>query len=97
MRTLKHDVPAAVVLGLGQNGLATVRALGRQGIPVFGIDRDLRQYTARTRYCKKIMCSDFKKGEGIIQTLIDLGTQLPGKAVLFPSGDHSLHMVFRAA
>ncbi len=93
MATLKHNAPTAVVLGLGQNGLATVRALGRQGIPVIGIDRDLKQYTARTQYCKKVMCPDFKKGDGLIRTLIDLGKQLPEKAVLFPSGDHSLHLV----
>ena len=92
MKRLKHNAPPAVVLGLGQNGLATVRALARHGVPVIGIDRDLKQYTARTRYCEKILCPDFKTGDGVIRTLIDLGVRLPEKGVLFPSGDHSLYM-----
>ncbi|WP_028322261.1 hypothetical protein [Desulfatiglans anilini] len=86
-------LPAAVVLGLGQNGLATVRSLGRQGIPVIGIDRNLRQYTARTRYCRRLLCTDFKSGEGLVDLLVDLGKRLPRRGVLFPSGDFSLELV----
>ncbi|RJQ54025.1 MAG: hypothetical protein C4530_17185 [Desulfobacteraceae bacterium] len=82
--------PTAVVLGLGQNGLATVRALARKGIPVIGIDRDLKQYTARTRYCKRLHCPDFKTGTDWIERLVELGQALPCKGVLFPSGDFSL-------
>ena len=48
--------PTAVVLGLGQNGMATCRALGRVGIPVIGIDTDLDQPSARTRYATKFHC-----------------------------------------
>ncbi|MBW1695563.1 MAG: hypothetical protein JRH18_00105 [Deltaproteobacteria bacterium] len=85
--------PIAVVLGLGQNGLATVRALARRGVPVVGIDRDLRQYTARTRYCKRLHCPDFKEGALWIRRLVQLGRALPCKGVLFPSGDFSLQML----
>jgi D-aspartate ligase len=81
-----------VVLGLGQNGLATVRALARQGIPVIGVDANLKQPTAHTRLCRKVTCADFR-GEGLLQCLLDLGRTLPAKGVLFPSGDISLELV----
>jgi predicted ATP-grasp superfamily ATP-dependent carboligase len=82
----------AIVLGLGQNGLATVRSLARQGIPVIGVDANLMQATARTRLCRKVACTDFR-GEGLLQCLLDLGRTLPAKGVLFPSGDISLDLV----
>jgi predicted ATP-grasp superfamily ATP-dependent carboligase len=85
---------AAVVLGLGQNGLATARALGRQGIPVIGIDTDLTQPGAQTRYCTKIQCDDFlAAGPGLLHTLLALGRRLPCKGVLFPSGDLNVDLV----
>lgn len=82
----------AIVLGLGQNGLASVRALARQGVPVIGIDGNMRQPTAQTRLCRKILCSDFR-GPGLLQTLLDLGRTLPTKGVLIPSGDISLELI----
>lgn len=93
MKIGNGKLPRAVVLGLGQNGLATVRALGRQGVPVIGVDSDLTQVTARTRYCEKVRCPDFKRGGSLIPILKDLGARFSSKAVLFPSGDHSLHSV----
>lgn len=80
--------PPAVVLGLGQNGLATCRALGRVGIPVLGVDSDLAQPGAKTRYCTPLQCDDFTKGgPGLVPFLVDLGKRIGHKAVLFPSGD----------
>jgi predicted ATP-grasp superfamily ATP-dependent carboligase len=90
----RYDRPPAVVLGLGQNGLATTRALGRLGVPVVGIDTDLAQPSARTRYCQKIRCDDFLSGgPGLLDTLIDLGRRLGTKGVLFPSGDLNVSVV----
>jgi predicted ATP-grasp superfamily ATP-dependent carboligase len=88
----EHFVHPAVVLGLGQNGLATVRALARQGIPVIGVDANMKQPTAHTRLCRKVVCTDFR-GEGLLHCLLDLGRTLPVKGVLFPSGDISLDLV----
>jgi D-aspartate ligase len=93
MRKFDTDKSIAVVLGLGQNGLATVRCLGRKGVPVIGIDGNIKQYTARSKYCERKRCGDFKKGDGLIRLLIDIGKDLPGKAVLFPSGDSSLYLL----
>jgi predicted ATP-grasp superfamily ATP-dependent carboligase len=90
----RYDAPTAVVLGLGQNGLATARALGRLGVPVIGIDTDLTQPSARTRYCLKIRCDDFLSGgPGLVDTLEEVGRQLETKGVLFPSGDLNVSAV----
>jgi D-aspartate ligase len=84
----------AVVLGLGQNGLATVRALARLGIPVIGVDNDLEQPGARTRYAHKVHCPGFgSEGPALVDCLIALAGQLGRKAVLFPSGDINLTVV----
>jgi len=91
MTSEQREQAPAIVLGLGQNGMATVRALGRLGIPVIGIDSDLDQPGARTRYCRKIRCEDFTRGgPGLIECLHELGKTLPAKAVLIPSGDLNL-------
>lgn len=82
----------AIVLGLGQNGLATVRALARQGVPVLGVEENLQQPSARTRLCQKIVCADFR-GDGLLPCLVALGQQLSTKGVLFPSGDLNLQVV----
>lgn len=97
VRTLVRQLsgkPPAIVLGLGQNGLATARALGRSGVPVIGIDTDLSQPGARTRYCTKIYCRDFLTGgPGLLETLIELAQQSGTKGVLFPSGDLNVSVV----
>ncbi len=85
------DRPPAVVLGLGQNGLGAVRALARQGVPVIGIDSDLEQPGARTRYATKLRCADFAKaGPGLMDCLLEVGRELERgghKGVLIPTGD----------
>ncbi|MEW6271520.1 MAG: hypothetical protein AB1689_19740 [Thermodesulfobacteriota bacterium] len=93
----RYDRPPAVVLGLGQNGLGTVRALGRLGVPVIGVDDDLEQPGAQTRYCEKFYCKDFVKGSApLLEGLLSLGAQLEGmgqKGVLIPSGDLNVQLV----
>jgi D-aspartate ligase len=87
-QTLASQQPVAVVLGLGQNGMATCRALGRIGIPVIGMDTDLAQASAQTRYAAKVYCKDFiTGGPGLVEGLIEIGRGLKVKGVLFPSGD----------
>jgi hypothetical protein len=82
----------AIVLGLGQNSLASVGDPARQGIPVIGVDANLTQPTANTRLCHKVASPDFR-GEGLLRCLPDLGRTLPAKGVLFPSGDISFDLV----
>ena len=87
---ITKDRPAAIVLGLGQNGLASVRSLGRVGIPIIAMDKDIDKFTARTRYCQKIELQHGKDSTELVDTLLELGPRLPSKAVLFPSGDGPL-------
>jgi D-aspartate ligase len=93
----RYDQPPAVVLGLGQNGLGTVRALGRVGVPVIGIDNDLGQPGAQTRFCHKVLAPDFAKGgPGLLQSLLELGGALERmgqKGVLIPSGDLNIQLI----
>lgn len=94
VRALTGRQPVAVVLGLGQNGMATCRALGRSGIPVVGIDTDLEQPSARTRYATKVQCKDFLSGgPGLVDCLLEIGRALDQKGVLLPSGDLNLAVV----
>ena len=87
-------LPPAVVLGLGQNGLATIRALARMGVPVIGIDNDLEQPGAHTRYARKSHCPGFStEGPELADHLMRLGAEVGHKAVLFPSGDINLTVV----
>jgi D-aspartate ligase len=92
----QRERPPAVVLGLGQNGLAAVRALGRVGVPVIGIDSDLEQPGAQTRYCTKRHCADFAKGgAGLLESLLELGRDLERagtKGVLIPTGDLNVEL-----
>jgi predicted ATP-grasp superfamily ATP-dependent carboligase len=90
---MSNQTPA-IVLGLGQNGLATVRALGRVGIPVIGIDSDMEQPGAQTKYARKIHCAEFStEGPGLVECLERLADELGTRAVLFPSGDINLTVV----
>lgn len=91
---MHFNQPPAIVLGLGQNGLGTVRALGRVGIPVIGLDADLAQPSAQTRYCTKIYSREFTHGgAGLLEDLIHLGKTLNQKGVLFPSGDLNVSLI----
>ena len=87
---ITEDRPAAIVIGLGQNGLASVRSLARVGIPVIALDRNLNKCTARTRLCQKVELKHGKDSLELIEKLLELGPELPSKAVLFPSGDGPL-------
>jgi predicted ATP-grasp superfamily ATP-dependent carboligase len=94
MTQTSHDRTPAVVLGLGQNGLATVRALARVGVPVIAIDDDLKQPGARTRYARKISCKGFSsEGTALVDCLTTLAGQIGQKAVILPSGDINLTVV----
>src|SRR5882724_6948572 len=81
-------LPPAVVLGLGQNGLATIRALARMGVPVIGIDNDLEQPGAHTRYARKSHCPGFStEGPELADHLMRLGAGRGRRAALSRGGD----------
>src|SRR5262245_47983780 len=85
----------AVVLGLRENGLGMVRALGREGVPVVAIDEKRHPVYARTRYARLVLCDDFH-GTGLIDTLGRLGAELgPGGGVLVPTMDQNVTLLSR--
>jgi predicted ATP-grasp superfamily ATP-dependent carboligase len=97
MNLPRYDRPPAIVLGLGQNGLGSVRALGRVGVPVIGVDDDLGQPGAQTRYCHKVRLEGFTKGgAALVDGLVEIGRELERmgqKGVLLPSGDLNVQLV----
>jgi len=87
--------PVAVVLGLRENGLGMVRALGRQGVPVIAIDDKRHPVYARTRYARLVVCDDFH-GAGLIDTLRDLGAELgQGGGIVIPTMDQNVTLLSR--
>ena len=88
---LQGENPPAVVVGLGVNGLGTVRALEREGIPVVAVCSGDGSPAESTRYGNKVICPELQSDENIlVETLIQIGRDLPSKSVVFPSGDFSL-------
>ncbi len=76
----------AVVVPLHETGLEVVRALGRRGVQVIGVDAHGLRPGAHSRYCQRFVRSAIE-GEGLVRTLMRLGARLQEKAVLFPCGD----------
>ncbi len=84
--------PVAVVLGLRENGLGVVRALGRQGVPVIAVDDTDERFYTKTRYARWVACEDFY-GTGLIDRLCELGKILGGGGVLIPTNDMTVALV----
>lgn len=77
----------AFVLGLFETGLGVIRSLGREGIPVIGIDykKDIAYYS---KYCKPLICPHPLNNEKeFLAFLIDKSQTLEEKPVLFITGD----------
>lgn len=71
-------------------GLGTVRSLARSGIRVFGVDTNLNQPSAHTKYCEKIFCKDINDENKLLETLISISKKQRIKPVLFFSTDSSV-------
>jgi predicted ATP-grasp superfamily ATP-dependent carboligase len=84
--------PVAVVLGLRENGLGIVRALGRQGVPVIAVDDTVERFYTKTRYARRVACKDFY-GTGLIDRLCELGKNLGGGGMLIPAMDQNVALV----
>jgi predicted ATP-grasp superfamily ATP-dependent carboligase len=69
-------------------GLDIARSLGKQGIPVYGIDPDPYAPGGKSKYCQLVACPDPKESEqDYLQFLVDWGKKLKSKAVLYPLSD----------
>ena len=79
---------SAIVLVMGINGLGTARGLGRQGVDVYGIDKE-DDIGFSSKYCKKkyIFPDPVIHPEECLNQFIKLGESLDDKAVLLPTSD----------
>lgn len=84
----------AVVVPLHETGLEMVRALGRRGVYVVGVDAIPWRPGARSRYCRRLVRSEIE-GAGLIATLLQVGQSLGTKAALFACGDPQVLAISR--
>ena len=82
------SIPQVVILGIGDaNGIGVVRSLGRNGIPVLGIETDLMSLGMVSRYCRGLVAPNPKKytEDQFVDFLMSVGQQQQIKSVLFPA------------
>lgn len=79
---------AVFVLSLYDTGLAAVRGLARQGIPVVGVDFELGNAGFASRYCRALHCPHPEQApEELLELLLAEGRREPRPAMLFPASD----------
>ena len=87
---------AAVVLSLFDTGLAAIRALGRAGVPVLGLDSDPQMPGFKSRYCTAKVCPDaIAQPDELAQFLLTQGKRLGHRGILFPTSDAYVLFVSR--
>jgi len=79
----------AVVLGLETNGLSVVRSLGRAKASVIGIDSDLTQVTALSKYTLGLIKTPDLRKPDLIDTIISTSSKNREYA-LFPTMDDTV-------
>ena len=91
------DMNAAVVFNCHITGLAVARSLGLRGVPVVGLDRDPKGYGLHSRHTTVAgRCPYPLDDEGaFIDLLMEIGSRLRRKAVLFPCLDEWVFAVAR--
>lgn len=86
----------AFVLSLFDTGLDAVRNLGRAGIPVIGMDFDLRTPGFKSRYCAAKACPcPIDQPEELLSFLLREGEKLSLPGILFPASDKFVSFVSR--
>jgi predicted ATP-grasp superfamily ATP-dependent carboligase len=90
---------AAVVFNCHITGLAVARSLGKRNVPVIGLDRDESGYGLHSRYTTVSGQCPYPLDDerGFIDLLMEIGSALNQKAVLFPCLDEWVFAVARNA
>jgi predicted ATP-grasp superfamily ATP-dependent carboligase len=85
----------AVVLGIHHGSLGIARSLGRLGVPVHGVDADLRARAFASRYFRDRHVWDFARAPAAdsVGFLLELRRQLGREAVLIPISDDLTQLV----
>lgn len=91
--------PPAVVLFSGNvEAIGMLRSLGRHRIPLIALDCNPKSSVLHSRLaCCGTMPDPHHHEERFVQRLIDVGRQLPQKAVLFPTHDDHVDVLPRHA
>ena len=94
---MKHPIPPAFILGMGQNGLGVARSLGRAGIPLVGVDCRRNGIGFSSRYCsrKAVLSHPEENPEQSLEGLMALGRGLERKGVLIPTVDYYVSFIAR--
>jgi D-aspartate ligase len=93
--TNEAQVPA-VVLSLYYSGLALVRSLGRQGIPVYAMDHAVTNVGLYSKHAQRYICPDPKiHPDRLLTCLKNLRQKIACRPVLFPTGDEYVLFVSR--
>lgn len=86
--------PAALVLGLRENGYGIVRSLVRQGVPVVGTYANREDFGRFSRHCQAYRFVPLEQeSESARQLLMEWNPGFGGRAVLFPSSDYYANLV----
>lgn len=88
--------PTAVVINMFYTGLGIARSLGENGIPVIGLTAQKGIYGNFTRYAKIEFAPDSRnEPEALLAYLLELGTRLGHRAVIFPTRDDDVMFLDR--
>ena len=93
-RSRYNDV-RAMVLGLELNGLNVVRSLGRHRVQVVGVDSDIEQPSALSKYLLHRVRTPDIRGPAVIETLVELAKD-GRRYALFPTMDATVHLLSEA-
>ncbi|WP_027481026.1 carboxylate--amine ligase [Deinococcus pimensis] len=91
------DRPVAVTFNTHITALAIARSLGRQGVPVLGLDREGGGLGQRSRYLSALaLCPDVDDGgAAFADFLLELGPHFAHRPVLFPTNDDWVFAIAR--
>jgi predicted ATP-grasp superfamily ATP-dependent carboligase len=70
-------------------GLAAMRSLGSQGVPVYVVHDDSTEPALKSKYCQKLFIRkyDVNEPDNFLDYLIWIGTQIKRKTILMPTSD----------
>ncbi len=93
----RQTMTPAVVMNVFYTGLGIARSLGERGVPVLGLTSQRSAYGCYTRYAQSVFCPDSRaEPDRLVEFLIDMGSTLDSRAVLFPTRDDDLILLDRS-
>lgn len=89
MRIDKNSVPVVVLVSSQHGGLGIIRSLGRAGIPVYGVHRDLWEPAARSRFLRRSFAWDFASSAASdsVTFLLKVADKIGERPILIPTSD----------